>query len=73
MEALGAGGQMTKETWIHICPIHGEETCLAERVPTEQVHMCRSGPAERHFWRGTSRNVDMKIPEVQTSRAGLAE
>ena len=27
---------MTKETWIHICPIHGEETCLAERIPKEQ-------------------------------------
>jgi len=29
---------MTEETWLHICPIHGEETCLAERLPTEQVH-----------------------------------
>ena len=63
---------MKKEAWVHTCPIHGEEICLAERITTEQVHMCRSGPAERHFWNGTSRRVETK-DSSESVRAGLAE
>jgi hypothetical protein len=64
---------MKREAWVHTCPIHGEEICLAERTTAEQVHMCRSGPAEKHFWRGTSRKVEKEAAPVAAPRAGRAE
>ena len=68
-----SGLVMKKEVWVHTCPIHGEEGCLAERTTAEQVHMCRSGPAERHFWRGTSRKLVIEGIPAAAPKAGRAE
>jgi hypothetical protein len=45
-----------KEKWTHVCPIHGEEPCYAERTLEKQIHMCRSpsSPTSTLKWEGKS-------------------
>lgn len=54
--------------WYHLCPVHGEELCFAERFSKEQVHTCRVIP-ERHFWKGESyMKQTSKLSERETKK-----
>src|SRR5438093_5188847 len=47
-----------REVWVHTCPIHGEEECLAGRTNETQTHQCRHGAETRLMtWQGTSTRI----------------
>ena len=49
-------GSAVSEKWTHVCPVHGEEPCSAERTLETKIHMCPSSysPTSALTWEGPS-------------------